>query len=204
MIELLLAHAYPSALVGWIAIAAGVAGFSALVLAILGFLFGGPFAGPSDVVVGLAAFLSAALAMLLFPRHYELDPQLALLALALAIAGAFGTVFGSVLATTRATGWFLTQLYVAAGDALLGLWLILFNRSAGAVDAIPNAVETVGLLAGAVMALGLGAIPGILAGRDTERLSPWISRYLGRAGDLGSLFLFPLWCIMLGRALLRL
>ncbi|MFH1184016.1 MAG: hypothetical protein V1755_03120 [Chloroflexota bacterium] len=204
MIEPLSLLAYPSATIGWLAIAAGVAGFAALTLAILSFLFGKPFALFDDVLIGLTALLSAGLGMLLFPEHRPQDEQLAQVGLALSVLGGCVAAFGSVLAATGVANWFLAQLYVAAGNALSGIWLIILNRSAGAVAAFPNGVVTVGIFAGAVMAQGIAAIPGILAGSESERAAPWISRTVGRAGKLGSLVLFPLWCIWLGRALLRL
>ena len=203
MIEPLLLTAYPSATIALVAIATGIAGFAALVVAILCFLFGRMFGRLDDVLVGLTAILSAGLAMLLFPQLRAQDPQLALAGFAIAVLGAFVVGFGSVLAATRAATWFLAQLYVAAGNALIGVWLIMFNRIAGSVSAIPNGVETVGVFAGAVMALGIAAIPGILVGADSEQAAPWISRYVGTAGNLGLLFLYPLWCIWLGQALLR-
>jgi len=204
VIEPLSLLAYPSAAIGWLAIAAGAAGFAALTLAILSFLFGQPFAPFDDVMIGLTALLSAGLGMLLFPAHQARDPQLAQAGLAFAVLGGCIAVFGSVLAVTGVANWFLAQLYVAAGNALSGIWLIILNRSGGAVDAFPNGVATVGIFAGAVMALGIAAIPGILAGSESEQAAPWIARTVGRAGRLGSLVLFPLWCIWLGRALLHL
>ena len=203
MIVSLFLHQYSPGTIGWTAIAAGVMGFAALCLAILNFIFGRRFAGPDDIVVGLTALLTAALGMLTFPQLHGYDAQLATTAFALALLGGFMAAFGSMLAATRATSWFLTQLYVAAGYALVGLWLLMFNRIAGSVGAISNTTEIIGTWAGAVMALGLAAVPGILAGSETEKAAPWLTRTLGRAGNLGSLFLFPLWCIMLGRALLR-
>jgi hypothetical protein len=55
-----------------------------------------------------------------------------------------------------------------------------------------------GFLAGAVMMLGIAAFPGILLSANTERSAPWISRYIGRAGYLGWLLLYPIWCIWFG------
>ena len=203
MIQPFLLDAYPPAAIGWTAIAAGVAGFAALAVAILCFLLGRPFGRMDDKLVGLAALLSAALSMLLFPQLRAQDPQSAWAGLTLALVGVFVAAFGSVLAATGTATWFRAQLYVAAGNALIGIWLIMLNRSTGAVDALPNGVVTVGLFAGAVMALGIAAIPGILSGSDTEQSAPWISRHVGRAGNLGALVLYPLWCIWLGRTLLR-
>jgi hypothetical protein len=203
VIEHFLPEAYPPVVIGWTAIVTGMAGLAALILAILFFALGPPFGDCSDTLAGLTAILSAGLAMLLFPQLRGQSPQLASAGLALAILGGFIAAFGSVLTVTRAANWFVAHQYIAAGDALLGLWLIILNRSVGAVDAFPNGVVTVGIFAGTVMALGLAAIPGIMAGAESEKTAPWISRYIGTAGNLGALFLYPVWGIWLGRAILR-
>jgi hypothetical protein len=170
----------------------------ALVFAILASVFGRAFGRIGDALVALTAVLSAGLAMLLFAEHRLIESQLALISLGLALAGGAIAAFGSVLAATEATNWFRAQLYVAAGYALMGVWLIILNISADAVDSFPNRAVNMGILAGAVMALGFAAIPGIVLGADSERSAPWLSRVVGRAGYLGAQALYPLWCIWLG------
>lgn len=198
MIEEFFLASHAPQTIGRLAIATGAAGFSALVLMILAAAFGRFFGRLGDTVGILAAVLSAGLGMLLFPEHRDLEPQLASIAFGLAVLGGFIAAFGSVLAATEAASWFLAQLYVAAGSSLIGAWLIMVNLSGDAAHTFPNRAVNMGMLAGAVMILGIAAIPGILSNASTERSAPWISRYIGRAGYLGWLFLYPLWCIWFG------
>jgi hypothetical protein len=160
------------------------------------------FRGLDDALVGVAAILGAGIAMLYFPLMSVQEPQLGLVGLGLAVLGAFTVAFGSALALTGAASWFAAQLRVSTGNACLGMWLIILNRWGDATDTLPNPVITMGMFAGAVMLLGIAAVPGLLMGSTTERNAPWISRYIGRAGNLGALLLYPLWCIWLGRSLL--
>ena len=201
MIEFFL-HQYAPSTIGRVALAAGAAGMAALALAVLAFVFDRAFGRFGDGVSVLTSVLTAGLSMLLFPEHYSREPQLAWMAFSLALLGSFLAAFGSVLAATGAASWFLAQLYVATGYGFLGIWLVILNISARAVNTFPHRAVSIGLLAGAVMALGITAIPGILGGGDSEASAPWLSRYVGRAGTLGWLVLYPLWCIWLG--LLRL
>ena len=198
MIEELLLSSHAPQTIGRFAIATGIAGFSALVLLILAAAFGRSFGRLGDVMGALTAVLSAGLAMLLFPEHRALESQLAFAAFGLAVVGGFIAAFGSVLAATEAASWFLAQLYGAAGCALIGAWLIMVNMAGDAANTFPNRAVNIGLLAGAVMVLGIAAIPGIVLGANTERSAPWISRYIGRAGYLGWTLLYPLWCIWFG------
>jgi hypothetical protein len=184
--------------IGRLAIGTGLAGFAALALMILAAAFGRSFGRFGDTLGALSAVLSAGLGMLLFPEHRGLAPQLASIAFGLVVFGGFIAAFGSVLAATEAASWFLAQLYVAAGSSLIGAWLIMVNLAGDAAHTFPNRAVNMGMLAGAVMILGIAAIPGILAGANTERSAPWISRYIGRAGNLGWLLLYPLWCIWFG------
>jgi hypothetical protein len=193
---------FSSTTIGWAAIATGAAGLVALASAILFPVFGRAFGAINDASIGIVGVASATLAMLVFPEHRLRDPQMGAIALALAVAGGSITAFGSLISAFRVTSWFLAGLYVALGDALTGLWLMLINHTGWGNAALPNGLVSVGLFTGAVMAIGLAAVPGILSGRQTERSAPWISRYVARAGNLGSLLLFPIWCIWLGRSLL--
>lgn len=197
MIEEYLLHNYPLTASGWAALATGVAAVAALILAILAFAFGRLYGQVGDALVALTAVLSAGLSMLLFPEHRLIEQQLAEIAFGLALLGAFIAAFGAVLALTEAASWFLAQLYVALGYSLLGLWLLILNLSARDAFIFPHRAVNMGLFAGAVMSLGLGAIPGVLGRSSVEESASWISRVIGRAGYLGWQVLFPLWCIWL-------
>ena len=150
------------------------------------------------MLVGLAAVLTAGIAMLLFPQHRLIEEQLALVAFVLALVGAFIAALGAVAAVTSAVSWFLAQLYVASGYALIGLWLLIVTISGGDALNLPHRVVNMGWFAGVVMALGLAALPGLLMRNEDEQTAPWLIRSIGRAGNLGWLLLFPLWCIWLG------
>jgi hypothetical protein len=145
-----------------------------------------------------AAILTAGLAMLLFPQYWAIDEQLTQVAFVLVLAGAFLAALGAVAAFTSASSWFLAQLYVASGYALIGLWLLFITIYAAEAMKLPHRVVNMGWFAGVVMALGLPAIPGLLMRTEDEQHAPWLIRYVGRSGNLGSLLLFPLWCIWLG------
>ena len=116
----------------------------------------------------------------------------------LALVGAFIAALGAVAAATSAVSWFLAQLYVASGYALIGLWLIIITISGGDALSLPHRVVSMGWFAGVVMALGLAALPGVLRRTETEQAAPWLIRNIGRAGNLGWLLLFPMWCLWLG------
>ena len=198
MSDLWLSFSYSPQTIGWIAIAAGASGLGALVCAVLSVAFGRTFSRLYAIFVGLAAVLTAGIAMLLFPQHRLIEEQLALVAFALALVGAFIAALGAVAAATSAVSWFLAQLYVASGYALIGLWLIIITISGGDALSLPHRVVSMGWFAGVVMALGLAALPGVLRRTETEQAAPWLIRNIGRAGNLGSLLLFPMWCLWLG------
>ena len=198
MVDLLLSFSYSPLAVGWIAIATGASGLGALLCALLSVAFGRTFGRLYAVLVGLAAVLTAGIAMLLFPQHRLMEEQLALVAFVLALVGAFTAALGAVAAATSAVSWFLAQLYVASGYALIGLWLLIITASGGNALSLPHRVVNLGWFAGVVMGLGLAALPGVLMRTENEQSSPWLIRFIGRAGNLGWLILFPLWCLWLG------
>ncbi len=176
----------------------GAAGLAAFVCAMLSVAFGRRFGRLYALCVCLAAVLTAGIAMLLFPQHRLVEEQVALAAFAVALLGAFIAALGAVAAFTSATSWFLAQLYVSSGYALIGLWLLTVTLSGGAALSLPHRVVNMGWFAGVVMALGLAALPGVMMRTEDEQTAPWLIRYIGRAGNLGWLLLFPLWCIWLG------
>jgi hypothetical protein len=198
VIDLWLSFSYSPATIGWTAIAAGAAGLAALVCALLSVAFGRRFGRLYAVFVCLAAVLTAGIAMLLFPQHRLIEERVALVAFTLALVGAFVAALGGVAAATGATSWFLAQLHVASGYSLIGLWLLIVTISGAEALKLPHRVVSMGWFAGVVMALGLAALPGVLTRTEDEQSAPWLIRYIGRAGNLGWLLLFPLWCLWLG------
>lgn len=194
---------FSSTTIAWTAAAAGVAGLLGLVFIILFFTVGQPFGTLNDICIGLAAVLSAILAWLCYPGHQAQAPFLSQAALACALLGALVVVAGSVLVISGVTGWFLAGLYMAAGNALIGLWLLWMSFAAlGSGNLLPHGLAVLGLVCAAIMALGLFTVPGILSGVDSQEAASWMVNYLGQAGALGWLVLYPIWCVLLGRILL--
>jgi hypothetical protein len=138
---------------------------------------------------------------MLVPVHHAQSPHLSVLALIAALAGALVVAAGSVLVISSATGWFLAGLYMTAGNALIGLWLLALSYSARLSHPWPAGLVIFGLVTGAIMAVGLAAVPGILRGIDAMNAAPWFVN-AGYVGGLGWMVLYPVWCIWLGRTLL--
>ena len=191
-----------SSVIGWVSISVGFAGLLGLVFIILFFSKGQPFGTINDIFNGLAAILSAILAWLLFAQGDAESWLLSLIALILATAGALVVTIGSVLVISGKTGWFKAGLYIAAGNALIGLWLFGLNYSALNSNSWGLGLAIFGLIVGLIMALGLVAIPGIFSGIDSQESASCLFSYVGQAGGLGWLFLYPIWCIFLGSILL--
>ena len=195
------ADSFSSSTVGWLAVTAGAAGLAGLLFIILFFKVGQPFGTLNDVCIGLAAILSGILAWLLYPAHHAQSPQLSQFALAAVLAGALVVVAGSVLVISGVKGWFLSGLYMTAGNALIGLWLAGLTYSALHTSSWPHGLAVFGLVAGVIMAVGLVSVPGILRGVDAQASAPWYVN-AGYVGGLGWMLLYPAWCIWLGRFLL--
>jgi len=192
---------FSSNAIGWTAVAAGVAGLLGLLFIVLFFTAGQPFGTLNDLCIGLAAILSGLLAWMLYPVHHATSPHLSLFALIAALAGALIVAAGSTLVISGLTGWFLAGLYMTAGNALIGLWLLALSYSARLSHPWPGGLAVFGLIAGAIMLVGLAAVPGIPRGIDAQDAAPWFVN-AGYLGGLGWLVLYPVWCILLGRAIL--
>jgi hypothetical protein len=192
---------FSSYAIGWTAVATGVMALLGLAFIVLFFTVGQPFGTLNDLCIGLAAILSGVLAWMLYPVHHAQSPHLSLLALAAAWAGALVVAAGSALVISGATGWFLAGLYMTAGNALIGLWLLALNYSARQAGSWPGGLALFGLAVGAIMAVGLVAVPGIVRGIDAQDAAPWFVN-AGYVGGLGWLLLYPIWCLWLGRAAL--
>jgi len=190
---------FSSVTIGWVAIATGIAGLLGLAFIILFFTVGQPFGTLNDICIGLAAILSAVLAWMLYPAHHAQSPFLSQVALMVALLGALVVAVGSALVISGVTGWFLAGLYMAAGNALIGLWLLGLNYSALHGNPWSHSLVIFGLVIGVIMALGLAAVPGIFSGSDSQESASWIVNYVGQAGALGWLVLYPIWCVLLGR-----
>jgi hypothetical protein len=193
---------FSSFMIGWVAMVTGIVGLLALAFLILFFTIGQPFGTFNDICIGLAAILSALLAWMLYPYYHTQSPLLSQVALFVAVIGALVVAAGSVLVIFGITGYFLSGLYMAAGNALIGLWLLGLNYSVQHSNPWSHGLIISGIVVGVFMALGLATIPGIINGIDTWEPAPWYVIYVGQAGGLGWLVLYPIWCILLGRIFL--
>ena len=191
---------FPSTTLGSIVNVTGIVGLLALILIILFFTIGQPFGTLNDIAIGLAAISSGVLALMSYIQRGSSSP-LSLIALILALIGALVVVIGSVLVVSGKAGWYLAGLYMAAGNALIGVWLLEVNFSAQTNNSWPQGLVTFGLIVGFLMILGLFTVPGIFKRIDSWNAAPWYVNYIGQAGALGWLVLYPIWCILVGRSL---
>jgi hypothetical protein len=181
---------------GWIAVAAGAAGLLALVFIVLFFLARGPFGTINDLAIGLAALLTAALVWRLYVAQDP--PAIGYAALIAAAVGTLLIVLGCAFVVSGARGWFLSGLYMASGNALIGLWLLWLNLQARHAGTLPDGLTALGIASAIIMVLGLLTLPGILTGIDAWEAAPLYVN-LGWIGALGWLLLYPLWCVLAGR-----
>jgi hypothetical protein len=158
----------------------------------------GPFGTINDVANAEAGVLSAWLAWRL---RREMPGRAADLAVGAALLGAAVTVVGSTLVISGTTGFFLAGLVSSVGFAGIGTWLVVLNRSAGAAT-WPGRIRTLGVAAGALMALGVIVVPGIFLRLDDMATAPaWV--WVGSFGWLGTFVVYPAWALWLGRFLTR-
>jgi hypothetical protein len=188
---------------GWVAMATGVAGLSAILFIVLFYTVGGLFGPLNDICNGLLGIMSGVLAAMLYAQYRAHSPLWSLAGLVLALVGSVVVVVGSALVLSGRTGWFRAGFYTMAGFAAIGLWLVGQNIVAQRSHEWPQGLVIAGIATGAIMALGLVAIPAIFSSIDSWESSPWAIKYLGMAASsLGWLVLYPIWCILLGRTFL--
>jgi hypothetical protein len=177
-------------------IALGVAAFASVISLALFFIVGGPFGTINDLGNALVGILSALAAWTLRPRGVDAPSWAA--TISLAVLGAAITVVGSALVVSGTTGFFLAGLVSSVGFAFVGLWLVAVNRSMASDGRWPRGLVRLGLVAGAIMAVGFATAPGVVMGLDDMDAAPgWI--WIGYAGWMGTFILFPAWAIWLGR-----
>jgi hypothetical protein len=157
-------------LLGWV-------GFGTAVCLVLFFIVEGPFGAINDVGNALLGVLSAVLAW----TYRQPAP------FAVAVLGAAITVVGTALVMSEATGYYLAGLVSSAGFALIGGWLIAVNRRT-------DRVRVLGIVAGAVMLLGLIGVPGIVTGVDYVDIAPAYT-FVAGVSWLGTYLLFPAWAL---------
>ena len=186
---------------GWVALATAIATLLATVLIFLFYTAGGPFGTLNDIFNGIAGILSGVLAWVLSSQFRTSSSILQRAALILAGIGALVVVIGSILIIFDITGWVLAGWYTTVGNALLGLWLVAFSSSMRWSNLLPRSLSTFGSVVGAIMVIGIIAIPGILMGIDSTDSTPGYMN-LAYLGYIGTYFFYPAWAIWLGRILL--
>jgi hypothetical protein len=198
----MITNTFSSITIGRIALATGIAGLLGLIFILLFFTIGQPFGTLNDICIGLTAILSVVLVWMLYSGHHAQSPLLSNIALVIALLGALVVLVGSALSIFGVTGWFLSGLYMAAGNAMIGLWLLALNYSALRGNSFPHSLVIFGIISGVILVLGLVTIPGIFRGVDTQEYELTIYNYIWWASSLGYLILYPIWCVLLGRFLL--
>jgi hypothetical protein len=197
------ANNLPSGTLGWLAIALGGGTLIGVVSLILFFTFGAFFGTLSDLCIALEAILSALLAWMFYPAHRAYSSRLSRFLLAAALVGALIAFIGSVFVIFDITGWFLAGLMNFFGFALIGLWLLGLNYYfvQRRDTRWPRRLVQLGLVSGAIMAIGLLTGPGIAGRIDDPELAPWFVSG-AQVASLGWLLLYPIWSIWLGRLFL--
>jgi hypothetical protein len=181
----------PVALVG-----GSVAVISAASLAAF-FVVGGPFGAINDWTIGVYGLLAGVLAVSARQVAGAAGQGPGRVAIALAVAGAATVVLGSYLVISDTTGFLLAGLIESVGFALIGVWLIVLNRSLVGAPQWPRRLPALGIAAGVVMTVGFIVVPGIAAGMDDASAAPaWV--WIGFVGWIGIFFLYPAWSIWFG------
>jgi hypothetical protein len=180
---------------GRLALAVGIlAAGSALCLATF-YAVQGPFGTINDIGNAATGVLSAGLALRL---RRQLPGRVGNAAVGAAVLGAAITVVGSALVVSGTTGFFLAGLVSSVGFAGIGAWLVVLNRSDAFVANVPPRLRSLGLAAGASMAMGVVAAPGIVLGLDDMGAAPaWV--WVAFVGWFGTFLVYPAWAIWLAR-----
>lgn len=187
---------------GWIAVLVGAVALMSVTSLAAFFAVGGPFGAINDWTIGVLGFLTGLLAVALGRRDGTTHSMLENVAIGIAVFGSGTVVVGSVLVISDTTGFLLAGLVESVGFALIGVWLIVLNRSMGAAAHWPRRLAGLGTTAGVVMAIGFVVVPGVAMGLDDMDSAPgWI--WLGFLGWLGIFFLFPVWSIWFGLGTIR-
>lgn len=181
---------------GRLALAVGlVAAGSAVSLAAY-YVVGGPLGTINDIGNAATGVLSAALAWRL---RRDSSVRTGDFAVGAALVGAALTVVGSALVVFGATGFFLAGLVSSVGFAGIGAWLVALNWTGAGAVAWPRQLRSLGVLAGALMTVGIVVVPGIALRLDDMQAAPgWI--WIGFLGWLGIYVVYPAWAISLSNA----
>ena len=176
-----------------LAMAIGIAAAGSAICLATFYVVKGPFGTINDIGNAATGLLSAGLAWRL---RRQLAGPLGNAAVGAAIVGAAITVVGSALVISGTTGFFLAGLVSSVGFAGIGAWLVAMNGSDAIVAALPPRLRSLGLAAGASMAIGIVAVPGIVLGLDDMGTAPaWV--WIAFIGWFGTFVAYPVWAIWL-------
>jgi hypothetical protein len=186
--------------IGWLTIAVGAVALASFASLVLFFVIGQPFGTISDFGNGAIGVLSGVVACAL-RRSVAKGLRNQVAAVGIAVLGAGITVVGSILVMSEATGFLLAGLVSSVGFGCIGVWLIALNWAIRSEERLSRWLPNLGIVAGAVMALGLSTLPGIVMRVDNVDTAPsWI--WIGFLGWIGIYVIYPVWAIWLGRTLL--
>jgi hypothetical protein len=177
------------------ALALGGTAVLALVCLVVFFVVQGPFGAVNDLANAGIGWLVLVLAALV--RRADRDGWQADGAVAAAAAGAAAMTWGSWLVITGRTGFHLAGLVSTLGVAAVGLWMLLAHAASGPAGVLRRGPARLGRLTGALMAVGVLALPGVLSGVDDLAEAPWHSVVAEAIAWLGAYVLLPTWCLRL-------
>jgi len=185
---------------GRLALAIGIAAAGSAACLATYFAVQGPFGTINDIGNAATGVLSAGLAWRL---RREITGRAANLSVGAAIVGAGLTVAGSTLVVSGTTGFFFAGLVSSVGFAGIGAWLVVLNKGDAMTAVLPRRLRSLGIAAGALMALGIAAAPGIVLRLDDMAAAPaWV--WIGLLGWLGIFVAYPAWAIWLASVEARL
>ena len=179
---------------GRLAVATGLVAAGSAVCLGTYFAIGGPFGTINDVGNAATGVLSGWLA---WRMRRRVSSGIGAVAVGAAVVGAAVTVVGSSLVVSGTTGFLFAGLVSSVGFAGIGTWLLVLDRSRDQVVAWPGTVRAIGVVAGALMAVGILTVPAIRLGFDDMETAPgWI--WIGFIGWLGVYVVYPAWAITTG------
>jgi hypothetical protein len=178
---------------GRLAVAIGlVAAGSACSLATY-FVVRGPFGTINDIGNATVGILSACLA---WRMRDQLPGRGGAAAVGLALGGAAVAVTGSAMVISGSTSYVLAGLVSSVGFAGVGAWLLALSRS-GASATWSSRLRLLGVAAGALMAVGVVALPGVaMRIDDFETMPSWL--WIAYIGWLGIFVVYPAWALWFG------
>ena len=187
------------AIAGKIGIAIGILAVISIIT--LGLLYSGfPFFGPiNDITNAIGGLLSALFVWQFHALLRQRAPGAALFLLLVAWAGATAIIINSMLVAVGRMHWMTGGMYTAIGFGLLGVWLFAMLSRIGPQPVLSPGILRLGKIAAIFMWVGLLAGP-LLAFRADLNKNPLV--WIAYAGAAAGWLLYPLWCWLVGRALM--